>query len=383
MSAKHVSIGRLVCLLLTVCLLAGALVSCSGQGDEIPDGYQYATCKGEYFRLFVPTQWTVNTESGVSGATISVLDRTSVSMVEVPFVLDMMLPAETEGDTTAESEAETVAESVTVSADSSDRTATLEDFLAAHLASVESMTEFTLEKNLDSTLGGKRAKDITYVASLAGVSYRYRQVLCKVEGRFYLFTYSSTAETFDQWLDTVDEILENVVFHSVPYEGGDEADAPDVDNIPAGMKVVSGSGDAYRVFAPESWIAVPGSAASQVYVSETDRSNVSTIAYVSGEAGFDTAAYWEMTEKNYRDGLDNFVLVATVEGETMGGRAAKVYEYTYSVGGVDYRARQVVCAYSDIIVSMTYTALPENYDTHLADAKAMQAALVFRAPIVG
>ena len=64
---KTTTIARLLCTLLALCLLLGTLVACSGD-SEIPDGYQYATCKGEYFRLFVPTQWTVNTESGVSGA---------------------------------------------------------------------------------------------------------------------------------------------------------------------------------------------------------------------------------------------------------------------------------------------------------------------------
>ena len=64
---KHPIITRLLCTLLALCLLCGGLVACS-QDKEVPDGYQYATCKGEYFLLFVPTQWTVNTESGVSGA---------------------------------------------------------------------------------------------------------------------------------------------------------------------------------------------------------------------------------------------------------------------------------------------------------------------------
>ena len=67
----------------------------------------------------------------------------------------------------------------------------------------------------------------------------------------------------------------------------------------------------------------------------------------------------------------------------MGGRKATVYEYTYSLSGVTYKCRQAVCVYSYMIVIMTYTALPENYDDNLADVEAMQAALTFRKPIVG
>ena len=67
---------------LAVLLLLAALPACSGE-SEVPKGYQYATCAGEYFRLFVPTQWTVNTGSGVSGAYITI--DTTVTMRQVVF----------------------------------------------------------------------------------------------------------------------------------------------------------------------------------------------------------------------------------------------------------------------------------------------------------
>ncbi len=375
MNSKHLFGGRLVCLLLALCLLAGAFVSCSGQTDEIPDGYQYATCDGEYFRLFVPTQWTVNTESGVSGAYISPVDQTAVSMVEVPFALDGTA-GESSSGTTGGSSNETSGETEEVAA-------TLDDFLVAHLAEVGEMTDFTLEKEVNTTMNGKRAKDITYAVTLDGVPYRYRQVLCKVEGRFYLFTYSSTAASFDKWLDIVDGIIENIVFHRVPYVGEDPREIPEVDDVPAGMKLVSTNDVPYRVFAPESWVVVPNSAASQVYVSEEDRSNVSTIAYEPEVDGYSVADYWKATEEQYRDALQNFELVSVTEDEALGQRDATVYEYTYSLGGVNYHARQVICVHGYMIVTMTYTALSENYDAHLEDAKAMQKALIFRKAIVG
>ena len=160
---------RLLCALLALCLLGGCLVACGSQ-SEIPDGYQYATCKGEYFRLFVPTQWTVNTESGVSGAYYSLAEGTAVSMAEVHF--DQ--PSDGEGE---------------------DVTATLADFYAAHLADISKMSGYKPEKEFDATLGSYVAKDITYTAAKNGEAYRFRQVLTKVEGRFYLFTYSSKSNT--------------------------------------------------------------------------------------------------------------------------------------------------------------------------------------------
>lgn len=357
-------IPRLACVLMAACLLLGSLASCS-QDSAVPDGYQYATCKGEYFRLFVPTQWTVNTESGVSGAYISVLDETAVSMTEVPFEK----PAETtaEGGTTAPT------------------TASLADFYAAHVAEISTLKNYRVISEKDTNLGGHKAKELTYFATIGGKDYRYRQVLTRVEGRFYIFTYSSGDQSFEQWLEIVDGILAEIQFYAVPFEGSDdERKIPDVDNVPAGMKLVSTNETAYRFFAPTDWIADPQSAASLVYVSETDRSNVSVIGYVPETDGYSVADYWKATEAAYKETLDGYTLTATTsDGVKMGGKQATVYEYTYSVGGVQYRARQTVCVYSYMIVSMTYTALPENYETHLSDAVAMQNALTFRKPIFG
>ncbi len=360
MNAIHIR-GRLLSALLALCLVCGAmgmLTSC-GQDSEAPDGYQDATCRGEYFRLYVPTQWTVNTESGVSGAYISALDETAVSMAEV-----YVAGADETGTVVA----------------------SLEDFLAAHLASIEALDGYTADKTpVDSAMNGYRAKELYFTAKVGEKTYRYRQVLTRVENRFYLFTYSSITESFDRWLDIVDGILENILFYGQPYEGGEhEKKIPDVDNMPDGMKLVSTNDVAYRFFAPADWVEIPGSAASQVCASETDRSNVSVIGYVPDTEGFSVSDYWEMTEEGYRSALTDYTLISTTtEGQTMGGRDATVYEYTYSLGGVTYHARQVVAVYSYMIVTMTYTALPEQYDTHMEDVLAMQAALTFRKPIVG
>ena len=350
---KKRNIVRMLCALLAVCLLAGSLVACS-KDSEIPEGFQYATCKGEYFRLFVPTQWTVNTESGVSGGHYSLAEGTAVSMIEVNFD-----KASVEGE--------------------EDTTATLDDFFSAHMQDISAIKGYKAEKEFNATLGSYKAKDITYVASKNGESYRFRQVLTKVENRFYLFTYSSKADTFERWLDTVDEILENVTFHGFPFEGTDDKKKiPNVDNVPAGMKLVTGNDVAYRFFAPENWIMGDAEAAALVYASEDDRSNVTVMGYVPDAEGYSVADYWENTEKYYKDNLRDYTATAEPAEGKLGGKRATVYEYTYSLSGVTYKCRQIICVYSYMIVIMTYTALPENYDSHLPEVQQMQDALTFR-----
>lgn len=361
---KHPTIARLLCTLLALCLPAGSLVACS-KGDEVPKGYQYATCKGEYFRLFIPTQWTVNTESGISGGYYALSEGTAVSMSEV--VYDK--PVEGEGPK-------------------------LEDFIAAHIEEIRVLKDCKPLKGCNkdaewddvepnATLGGYKAKDITYSAVVGEDTYRYRQVLCKVEGRFYLFTYSSKTDSFDRWLDTVDEILENITFTAYPYEGSDnQKKLPNVE-APDGMKLVTGNDVAYRFFAPTDWVEGEAEAAALVYASETDRSNVTVVGYVPETEGYSVADYWAYTEKYYKDALRDYALTAEPREETMGGKRATVYEYTYTLGGETYRCRQAVCVYSYMLVVMTYTALPENYDAHIEEVEQMQGALTFRKPVVG
>ena len=349
---KHPTITRLLCTLLALCLLCGAFVACSKEA-EVPDGYQYATCKGEYFLLFVPTQWTVNTESGVSGGCYSLMEGTAVSMTEVPF-----------DKPSVEGQADT--------------TATLEDFYNAHMAEISALKGYASEKQFDNaSLGGYKAKDITYSATVGEDVYRYRQVLTKVSGRFFLFTYSSKEDSFDGWLNTVDEILENVEFIAYPFEGSDdEKKIPSVEP-PEGMKLVTGNDVAYRFFAPESWVVGDAEAASLVYASESDRSNVTVTSYAAPD-GYSVANYWEDTEKYYKDALKDYTLVGEPAESTMGGKRATVYEYTYSLGGVSYKCRQSICVFGYMIVVMTYTALPENYDAHMGEVEQMQEILTFR-----
>ena len=347
---------RLLCLALVIAALTTALVGCSDKNSEVPKGYQYATCRGEYFRLFVPTQWTVNTAGGISSAYISLATETIVSMTEVEFDAGAA-----DGDETTEA-----------------TTASLEDFYVHHLADVSRMRDYALERQFDTTLGSYRAKEVYYAASIGETSYRYRQVLTKVEGHFYLFTFSSTADSFDTWLDVVDGILENVMFYAYPYEGSeDDRKIPDDDEYTMnGMQLVSNREVAYAFYAPESWIADMTSAAYLVYASEDDRSNVTMLSYLPEDEGYSVADYWEYCEKYYKDALDGYTLLSTAEGK-MGGRNATVYEYTYTVGGVTYKTRQACCVYSTMVYIMTYTALPENYDAHLDEVELMQESLTF------
>ncbi len=359
---------------LAVLLLLAALPACSGE-SEVPSGYQYATCAGEYFRLFVPTQWTVNTGSGVSGAYITI--DTAVSMRQVAFT--------PEGTGTESGEAE----SGTGGSDESDDT--LDAFRQAYVREIDALHDYTeTDPPLALTVDGYRAILLRYTARVAGTVYKFRQVLCKVEGRFYVYSYSAPADKYDTYADIAGEIQEEIRFYHTPYEGGAATrKIPDDVNAPDGMKLVSTDAVAYRFYVPLAWETDMENSANLVYLTETDgsRSNVTMIGYMPDDEGFSVNDYWEMCRKQYEDALPSFTLLsADAEGNPggesgkIGDRQAKLYTYIYTLGGYTYKVRQAVCTYSTMVYTVTYTALEPHFDSHLADVDAMLAAVVFRSP---
>ena len=314
---------------LAVLLLLAALPACSGE-SEVPKGYQYATCAGEYFRLFVPTQWTVNTGSGVSGAYITI--DTTVTMRQVVF---------TPEDASTDSE-ETV--SGTDGGDSGAGGNTLEAFRQAYVREIGALHDYAeTDPPLATTVDGYRAILLRYTARIAGTVYRFRQVLCKVEGRFYVYSYSAPADRFDTYADIAEEIQEEIRFYHTPYEGSAATrKIPEDGNAPEGMKLVSTDAVAFRFYVPLAWETDMENSANLVYVTEADgsRSNVTMIGYMPEDEGFSIDDYWEMCRMQYEDALPSFtVLSADAEGEPggeagkIGDRQAKLYTYTYRMGG--------------------------------------------------
>lgn len=349
---KHIWL-RAICLLLVAIFALSVLVGCSGK-SEIPDGYQYATCNGEYFRLFVPTQWTVNTLSGVSGAYVSQNTGNTVTMREVDFV-----PPTAEGD---------------------DAKTAFEYFIDAHRADIASLRNFAEVSSANTTMSGYRAWEIVYTASVSEKDMKFRQVLCKANDRYYIFTYSAFEEYYDVIGDDVDGILAEILFYSTPYNNGESKKIPADVELPDGMKLVSDDTVAFRFFAPDNWLVDQKSESCLVYFSQTDRSNVSLLPYMPADDQTTIEEYWKNTQLYYQNNLKDFAIVSVNTEVKLGGLDAVEYVYTYSIGGVEYKTMQTVTVYSTMIYSMTYTALVENYDTHLSDVARMVSELTFRRP---
>jgi len=69
------NLTRLLCLVLCLLTAASLLSACGGKDDEVPENMQYATIEGSYYRLFLPIDWTLLTDTGVSGGYASAQNK--------------------------------------------------------------------------------------------------------------------------------------------------------------------------------------------------------------------------------------------------------------------------------------------------------------------
>lgn len=336
---------KAICIGLAALCLLCAFASCSDK-SEIPDGYQDATCNGEYFRLFVPTQWKVQTQNGISGATYG---DTSISLREISFGAEK----------------------------------TLKEFLDHHVSGLERLTKYEGSEPMETVLQNEPAYNLIYNASVNGQVYKFYQVLSLINGRFYLFTCSAPSDQFNEnLLDIVHGVLDHVVFFEFPYEGGEQKKIPDGTDVPEGMKLASNKEVAFYFYVPEAWTIDLNNQHCLAYVSEEDRSNISVVTH-SVVDGVTVQSYWEETKKQYEATLSGFACADPEKTDVQGSSSQRMgdpmaYTYTYSVGGVAYKTRQVIAGYGNAMYSLTYTALADTFDEHLDTALRVQEVFTFR-----
>ena len=358
------TIIKTLALLLCAVLLI-SLVSCVKDAPEgVPDGMKLATAAGADFRLYIPTSWNTNTAYGVSGGYYSMSTQSSVSMAKYPITEEM------QAKMTEASVGEDGASRIAWFWENECKTVFEEQSLGGSFSEVDAKSEDLLNKINAWRFHCKGIVD--------GKELHYLQIVAERENAFYVFSYIADASVYADLLANVESMLDVFVFAD-PYVPDDYVKDLDADvEVPAGMKLASGDDVAYYFFVPEGWTVNRDEAIYAAYL-ESDRSSVSVVPYMPDADSMSVAEFYTMCQDMMKNtaGEDGFELIdyRTVE---LGGRQATEYIYRYTVGGVEYRYKQVIAAYKSMIYSLTYTALPENFDAHLADVDAMIGAFTFR-----
>ena len=164
--------------------------------------------------------------------------------------------------------------------------------------------------------------------------------------------------------------------------------------IPVGMKLASTEAVDYRMFVPESWTIDISTGVITAYVSNTDRSNITMMAYnlENENAAMTLEEYWTKHEGDLlatfpdmkyaaaasetssgaedESGTvseENAKNIATPVSMLLDGIPAHKYTYDATVTGMSYRFMQTVAIRAGIVYIFTYTSTPAVFDSHLED----------------
>ena len=173
------SMKRILVTMIALLLTALALTSCSAPDPDVPEGMQVASLDGVEYALYVPETWTVNKNSGVSGAFVSAYDKSNVSLISyVP--------------TTA---------------------MTTEQYWAMCEESYKAeFADYTFIESGTATMAGAPAPYYVYTATIGGQSYKFLQAIAGNNGMFYNLTYTALADQYDAHIEDVMKMIEVFTF---------------------------------------------------------------------------------------------------------------------------------------------------------------------------
>lgn len=310
--------------------------------DDAPDGMYLVSLAGEPFKLYVPEVWKDNTSSGVSGAYFSMSEKITVSARYY-----------------------NAADGVT-----------LDDYVKSCEAEYAvSLDDYMSEGIENAVIGGENARELVFTFENGDVNYTSRQLMTKYSGDFIVLSFYCPSDRYEELNENQFDLI-TAEFRLCERES-DTGDEITDKHTPEGMKIASSDKLQYVMYVPSSWICNSESGASEAYVSESGRPNVTVTAYSYDEAEMTPEQYFEKCEDEYEDVLPEYAFVESEE-RVVGERDAISYVYTARAGGVDVKIMQTVYEYNAMIYSFTYTALEDRFDAHLDDVEAMLNAFRFR-----
>ena len=172
---------KIILVLLILTLTSFSLISCGSRGEDVPVGMQVLSNEYVDYNFYIPVDWIAESSAGVLTARRS----------------------------------ESVFANISMSAASAEHTSSfdLDEYWDYYTDSFEkSFLYFELSDIEDITLGGFQAIKYFYSAKFTDVDASYMQVICKKDGRFYIFTYTAAPEQFDNFLPDAEKMLEHFSF---------------------------------------------------------------------------------------------------------------------------------------------------------------------------
>ena len=373
---------RIIASLLLIVLGVFALVSCSGDGVEVPEDMQLVLeNKEDGYVFFGPKGWIVANQGDVAATFLSNFNKTSITFTRA----DMPTERDAEGKV---------------------------DFGAYFTATMASFPyEITMSVNGENAnfgtadAGADRAVSFVYSYTADGELYTAKQILLTRGEDFFIFTYAATGGVEDEagayrtYLPKANLVIESFIFTEKGEVANSEVDAvKDEDGyVLSSDKSIAG----FELFLPEDYELYDNS--TLVSAKITDGANISlTRATETGLGVLDYllgrredmsvicdnftdikigVAKEVNTESEYFDSWELDIL-PEFDGELKFGDLTEAgnivsYEYTYERGGNVYHVYQVIGANSFYGYVFTYTALEAEYTQHLEEVKTILEKVKF------
>ena len=341
-----------------------SLTSCK-KGDGAPDGMQVLRAGAEYgYNIYVPEEWTVSNYGDIAAAYVSKLDSTSITFAkaEAP-----------DGD--------------------------LDTYFDVEMAKLP--FEVTVNKRNESTAFGnasaafKYTYSYTYGESEIGVM----QIFVYNGSDFYIFTYTSGLKDkgdgvsyYESYLEKVGNVINSFEFIAKSGNATEpEYKTDERGYILASNKAVCGFEmyvpNAYKVDYSSGMVSVSRDDGSSINVSKATYTNVQKETYWEHRLKEIEAIADKVLDENGESvtSVEEITSLLDVTGEVFGEndgilsavKWAYAFEYTYTLGGIEYHVYQVLVR--DVMDGYvyTYTAKEVNYAKHIEEAKSILSEIKF------
>lgn len=332
---------RFTALAAAIILCLSFLTSCA-KDDGIPDGMKLASRTDEPFKLYVPEEMTINTDSGISSAFGYIPEKFIISA-------RYFTPADT--DMTLEQYMQYCAEGY-----------------------ADSLDTFEWKSTDAAVLSGVDSLKMSYTAKIDGIDYTCTQISVKHKGDMVsLNFYLPTASVNDENIQVINNIASAFVLCDKPEPVNDEM----VDkNTPQGMKIASGDKLEYRLYVPKNWICSSESGKSEAYYPESEKSNV-TVTSFSPDGEMSAADYIAECEEKYAESIKGYTFIEKTDTKVAQKDAISLV-FGANYDNINFKIMQVTFVFNGMVYSITYTSTAEQFDSHLEDVEKIISEFTFR-----
>lgn len=176
------------------------LCACSQTQTDTPSGMKLASVDATDYYMYVPSDWVIADQDGVTSAYVSIADKSNVTCARYTISNEAIfdVPADKE-----ESKPDAVVYA--------------ENYWTGYTADLESrLPGYRLISGPVSTLlNGLPAIRCRYAATLSGVEYNFDMVICIRERMYaYLLTYTAEGSKYDTNLQSYEKIISEFVFQT-------------------------------------------------------------------------------------------------------------------------------------------------------------------------